>query len=257
MNKKQTTNKDNLRKRAVELKLYGLLSFFDEIADESWVERLLDAEELERQRRSLERRQANARIGPFRPMADFDWAWPTHIDRDIVEDLFQLQFLEESANVIVRGANGLGKTMIAQNLAYQAVLAGHTVRFVSASEMLNDLAAKDSTASLHRRLQRYCRPRLLAIDELGYLAYDDRHADLLFEVVSRRYGKKSTLITTNKPFSEWSEVFPNSSCVVALVDRLIHRAEVIRIEGESYRLKEAKEREDKRSKARPRKRSRK
>jgi DNA replication protein DnaC len=123
--------------------------------------------------------------------------------------------------------------------------------------MLNDLAAKDSTASLHRRLQRYQRPRLLAIDELGYLSYDDRHADLLFEVVSRRCGTKSTLITTNKPFSEWSEVFPNSSCVVALVDRLIHRAEVIRIEGESYRLKEAKEREDKRTKTRPRKRSRK
>jgi DNA replication protein DnaC len=257
MTKKPTTNSDSLRKRAAELRLFGLLSFFDEIADEPWVERLLDAEEQERQRRSLERRQANARIGLFRPMVDFDWAWPTHIDRDSVEDLFHLHFLEESANVIIRGANGLGKTMIAQNLAHQAVLAGHTARFVSASEMLNDLAAKDSTASLHRRLQRYYRPGLLAVDELGYLAYDDRHADLLFEVVSRRYGKKSTLITTNKAFSEWSEVFPNSSCVVALVDRLIHRAEVIRIEGESYRLKEAKEREDKRTKTRLRKRSRK
>jgi DNA replication protein DnaC len=243
---------DELRQLAKELGLYGLLQFFDEVADEPWVERLLVAERQERRRRSLERRLANAHLGRFRPMADFDWSWPKRIDRDVITEIFDLQFLEEAANVIIMGANGLGKTMIAQNLTHQVLLAGHTARFVLASEMLNDLAAKDSATSLHRRLQRYCRPRLLAIDELGYLSYDDRHADLLFEVVSRRNAKKSTLITTNKQFSAWSEVFPNSSCVVALVDRLLHQAEVVRIEGESYRLKEAKEREQRRKSKRGR-----
>ena len=86
------------------------------------------------------------------------------------------------------------------------------------------------------------RPDLLVVDEVGYLSYSNRHADLLFELISRRHEKKSTLITTNKSFSEWSEVFPNASCVVAMIDRLVHHAEIIAIKGESYRRKEAQER---------------
>ena len=112
--------------------------------------------------------------------------------------------------------------------------------------MLNELAQQDSPTALARRLHRYSQPQLLAIDEVGSLSYDTRHADLLFEVVSRRQ-QKSTVITTNLPFKEWNEVFPNASCVVALVDRLIHKAEVVEIEGDSYRLKEAKEREARRT----------
>ena len=104
--------------------------------------------------------------------------------------------------------------------------------------------------ALRRRLALYSRPRLLLIDEIGYLSYSNRHADLLFEIVSRRYQEKSTLITTNKPFAEWNQVFPNASCVVSLVDRLVHNAEIVQIEGESYRLKEAKERSEQRRKQR-------
>ena len=109
--------------------------------------------------------------------------------------------------------------------------------------MLNDLAAQDGDSALKRRLASYARPQLLVIDEVGYLSYSNRHADLLFEIVSRRYEEKSTLVTTNRPFAEWNEVFPNASCVVSLVDRLIHRSEILIIDGESYRLKEAKERQ--------------
>ena len=105
-----------------------------------------------------------------------------------------------------------------------------------------DTAAQDSAATLRNRIARYCRPALLVIDEVGYLSYAHRHADLLFEIVTRRYEERSTIVTTNKPFSEWNEVFPNASCVVTLVDRLIHRAEIVAIEGGSYRFKEAKER---------------
>jgi DNA replication protein DnaC len=153
-----------------------------------------------------------------------------------------LQFLADATNVVFAGPNGVGKTMCACNLGYQAVLAGHTVLFVTAGQLLGDLAALDSDSALRSRLRRYAAPDLLLIDEVGYLSYSNRHADLLFELVSRRYQHKSTVVTTNKAFADWGEVFPNAACVVSLVDRLMHRAEVVRIEGQSYRAKEAQER---------------
>jgi DNA replication protein DnaC len=132
---------------------------------------------------------------------------------------------------------------------------GHTVLFASAGQMLGDLAALDSDSALRRRLRHYARPSLLVIDEVGYLSYSNRHADLLLELVSRRYEHKSTVVTTNRPFAEWREVFPNAACVVSLVDRLVHNAEILAIEGESYRLKEAHERSDRRANQRRRTKS--
>jgi DNA replication protein DnaC len=236
-----TTIAEPLRQRAQKLGLYGLLCDWEAVASEPWLEPLIEREEAERQRRSLERRIKTSKIGRFKPMADFDFGWPNKIDREQIDDLFQLSWLDQATNVVLAGPNGVGKTMIAQNLAYQAVCRGATALFLTASEMLNDLAAQDGATSLQRRLRRYCRPQLLAIDELGYLSYDHRHADLLFEVVTRRYGHKPILITTNKPFAEWNEVFPSATCVVTLVDRLVHHAEIVQIGGGSYRLKEAKE----------------
>lgn len=241
---------DDLRERLLRLGLHGLLADFDEIAKAPWLPDLLDREERERSRRSLERRLLNAKLGRFKPLADFDWSWPKKIDRDQIEDLFSLRFLDELINVILVGPNGVGKSMIAQNLAYQALLAGHSVRFLTASELLNDLASRDSASALQRRLKHYLRPRLLVIDELGYLSYDNRHADLLFEVVCRRYTQKPLVLTTNKPFAEWNEVFPNASCVVTLVDRLVHNAEIVQIQGESFRLKEGKARAAERARQR-------
>ena len=145
-----------------------------------------------------------------------------------------------------------GKSMLIKNLLHHAVLNGFTARFTTASDMLHELAAQDSDASLARRLRRFTGPQLLAIDEVGYLNYDNRYADLLFEVVTRRYLTVPVLITTNKPFSEWAEVFSSAACVVTLVDRLIHRSEIVHLDGESYRLREAKEQAAKRSKARSR-----
>lgn len=238
---------DGLRERAERLGLYGLVAHFPEYATAPWLPELLGREEEERRRRGVLRRIRDARIGRFKTLADFDWSWPTKIDREQVEELFGLEFLKTATNVVFVGPNGVGKTMLTQNLVYQAVLAGHTARFVTASELLNDLAAQENPSSLSRRLRAVCRPSVLAIDEVGYLSYDSDHADLLFEVISRRHEAKSTILTTNRPFAEWGEVFPNASCVVALVDRLIHRAEVIPIQAESYRLKEAKEREAQRA----------
>lgn len=236
-----------LRKQAGELRLHGLLSRWAEVMGNPeqarWVAQLLGWEAAERHRRSLERRLRAAHIGPFKPLTDFDWTWPTNCDRAVVEELMTLAFLQDASNVVLVGPNGVGKTMCACNLGYQAVLAGRTALFITAAQLLGELTSLDSDSALRRRLKHYAAPDLLMIDEVGYLSYSNRHADLLFELISRRYQHKSTVVTTNKPFAEWGEVFPNAACVVSLIDRLMHRAEVVRIEGKSYRQKEADERE--------------
>jgi len=240
----------DLKDRARRLKLWGLLAQWESLSKQAWVREYLSVEEDERDRRSLERRIHGARLGAFKSMADFDWQWPEKIDRDQVEDLLQLSFLDDATNVVLLGPSGIGKTMIAQNLGHQALQHGHTVRRVTASEMLNDLAAQESSAALTRRLRRYCGPRLLILDEVGYLSYDGRYGDLLFEVVSRRHLQRSTVLTSNKAFSEWTQVFAGASCVSALVDRIVHRAEIVKIAGESYRKKEAAERAEQKAKER-------
>ena len=215
---------DELRARLKQLGLYGLLAHADDIAGKPWLDELLNIEEAERQRRSLARRLRQARIGNFKTVADFDWTWPRKIDRPAIEELFGLGFLDEGMNAILVGPNGVGKSMLLRNLAHHALVRGNTVRVTSASDMLADLAAQESAAALARRLRRYTLPKLLCVDEVGYLSYSNRYADLLFEVVTRRYDlQRSIVLSTNKAFAEWSEVFPHAACTVTLVDRLVHR----------------------------------
>jgi len=237
---------NDLLQKAKTLKLHGLIAHWDEAIKQSWINDLIHWEETVRKQRSLERRLNSAHIGRFKPLAHFDWNWPTQCDREAIEDLMQLGFIEEAVNVVLCGPNGVGKSTIAQNIAYQAVMRGYPVLFVTAGQMLNDLAAQDGDNALRRRLKHYTQPALLCIDEIGYLSYSNRHADLMFEVISRRYEEKSTVVTTNKPFTEWRDIFPNVSCVVSLIDRLVHKSEIISIEAKSFRLKESEERNLKR-----------
>lgn len=245
-NSTESTTHDTiaLREQVVALKLHGLLAHWDELSNEALaqVAQWIAWETQERHHRGLQRRLRAARIGHFKPLADFDWDWPTQCDRSAITALMHLGFIAESLNVVLVGPNGVGKSLIAQNLAHQAVLNGYSALFTNAAHMLGDLAAQDGDNALRRRFAHYARPDLLVIDEIGYLSYGTRHADLLFEIVNRRYERKPTIITTNRPFAEWSEVFPNAACVVSIVDRLIHHAEIVVLEGESFRMREARER---------------
>ncbi len=203
------------------------------------LEALVHAELDERARRRLERQLRAARLGRFKPMADFEWDWPKHLHRPTVYRVFTLDFVAKGENVVLVANQGLGKTMLTKNLVHQAVLAGHSALFVTASDLLLDLNSQDTARALERRLRAYARPHLLAIDEIGYLSYDAHAADLLYQIISRRYEQRAIVVTTNLVFKEWPTVFPNASCAVALVDRLTHHAEIIPIQGESYRHREA------------------
>jgi DNA replication protein DnaC len=243
-------NPDALQARAKALNMHGLLAHWSEAVAGGWAAPLIGWEEDERARRSLERRIHGAHIGRFKPLCDFEWDWPTAIDRATFEALMSLDFLNDATNALLVGPNGIGKSTLARNLAHEALIHGHTVLFTSAGQLLGELASLDSDSALRRRLRHYAAPTLLIIDEVGYLSYSNRHADLLFELISRRYEQKSTIVTTNRAFAEWREVFPNAACVVSMVDRLMHNAEIVSIEGESYRAKEARERAERKAKQR-------
>ena len=210
------------------------------------LEEIARLEQIEKTRRSLQSRLQRARIGRFKPIADFDWNWPKKVERDLLQRALTLEFIREGRNLVLLGSNGLGKTMVAKNIAHQAVLAGFSVLFTTAAELIEDLRSR-SPETLRRRLARYTRPHLLAVDEVGYLSYDSHAADLLYKVVDRRYERpslreassRSILITTNLAFRDWNTVFPNATSIATLLDKLTHHADVTLIEGQSYRVHES------------------
>ena len=228
-----------LFERTQRLRFHGLIEHWDEIQNKEWVETLLQWEETARHQRSLERRRSTAHIERFKPLALFDWGWPTQCDRDAIEGWMRLNFIKEAIYPILCGPNGIGKTMIACNVAHEALAQGHTVHFTTASHMLNSLERLDSDTLLRQRLKYYIHPTLLVIDGIGMLSCTSRHADLLFEVIHSRYEKKSTFITMTKSFPEWRDVFPNASSMISIIDRLIHHSRIVTLDGPSFRLKES------------------
>jgi len=222
------------------------------------VEEIARLEQVEKTQRSLQSRLQRARIGRFKPIADFDWNWPKKIERDLIERALTLDFIREGRNLALIGTNGLGKTLIARNIAHQAVLAGFSVLCTTAADLIEDLRSC-GPETLRRRLSRYTRPHLLTIDEVGYLAYDSHAADLLYKVVDRRYERpgvrelpsRSILITTNLAFGAWNTVFPNATSIATLLDKLTHHADVTLIEGESYRVHESRKEAAARRKKKP------
>lgn len=232
---------DEEQKRACQLGMWGLLDCWSQIGPELRGQ-VLAAQSAKRHERSLDRRIRASHLGIFKPVCDFDWAWPRSIDRLAIDDLMRASFLAEAINPILVGPTGSGKTMLAQNIAHAALLRGRTVRVTDAATMLTDLGRHTDSDHRRRALNRYVAPALLVIDCLGNNVYDTAQTDLLFAVVAARHLKRSTLVTTALSFGQWPAVFPNATCVHKLIDLLAHRAEVITIDADSYRFREAKSR---------------
>lgn len=232
--------------------IYLKLAFFRErhqslareAVEKNWTQldflsRLVEGESLQRKDRATQRRIQAARFPVVKTLEQFNWTWPKKINRAHVQNLFRLSFLKDKANVIFMGGAGLGKTHLATALAYEACQAGHTVLYTTAIDIVNTLVAAQSTQRLKVELRKYISPSIVLVDELGYLPIDKAGADLLFQVFSQRYETGSTIVTTNQAYKNWARVFNNDATLTsAVLDRLLHHAETVTIEGKSFRMKD-------------------
>jgi len=174
-------------------------------------------------------------IFPVTALDTYDFDYPKSIDKEVVERAATLDFMKDRTNVVLIGPSGVGKTHLANAIGQLACLRGHRVRFVTAADLVNDLVAAQARNSLHRRLAVWASYELVLVDELGYLSFDARGADLLYQVFNRRYQRASTIVTTNLPFKDWGKLFHNAAAASAIADRLVHRGLLIKIVGKSKR----------------------
>lgn len=231
-----------------ELQLVWCLQHHEELtrqaAQKGWshaecLERLLEGECHRRRDNRIQRRLQAARFPVPKTLDAFDWSWPKKIDRTHVMDLMRLAFLDAKSNVILLGGVGIGKSHIATAIGHQACMQGRSVLWTATIDMINGLVAAQATACLRRELKKYTAPDLLILDELGYLPIDKQGADMLFQVISARYERGSILLTTNRPFKQWAGIFNNDNTLAsAVLDRLLHHAQTLLIEGQSYRMKD-------------------
>src|SRR6516165_1278105 len=204
-----------------------------------YLAQLAEGETALRENRSIERRVRNARFPLLKTLEDFQWNWPRKINRPQIQNLFRLAFIATHTNVVLIGNVGLGKTHLSIALGHAACLSGHTVLFTTAVDIVNTLAAAQAAGRLKRELARYLKPALLIVDELGYLPIDKHGADLLFQIISQRYERAPMVITTNRAYKHWSQIFNNDSTLTsAILDRVLHHAETVIIEGKSFRMKD-------------------
>jgi len=204
-----------------------------------YLRRLVEAEAAARYERSVQRRTKAARLPVLKTLEQFDWSWPRKINRPQIQDLFRLRFVEQNSNVVFIGNVGLGKTHFALALAHSACLNNVPTLFTQAVEIVNTLSAAQAANTLSKALKVYAAPRLLVIDELGYLPMDKRGSDLIFQVVSARYERGATIITTNTAYKHWAPIFNNDATLTtAILDRLVHHCETVTIEGKSFRQKD-------------------
>ena len=239
---------DPLPALLLSLKLSYVLEHFETLtqqaATEQWphrdyLARLIEGEAHRREDRSVQRRIGLARFPVLKTIDQFDWSWPKKINRPQIQNLFRLRFIEDKANVMFIANVGLGKTHLSIALGHAACLRGYSVLFTTAVDIINCLSAAQAHGNLKRELRKYLRPQLVVIDELGYLPIDKRGADLLFQVISGRYEHGAIVITSNRAYKHWPEIFNNDSTLTsALLDRLLHHAETVLIDGRSHRTKD-------------------
>jgi len=206
-----------------------------------YLSELIKQESNLRRDKAVQRRVKMARFPVLKTMDQFNWSWPQKINQSQIKNLFRLKFIEEKSNVVFIGSVGVGKTHIASALGYQACLKNNTVLFTSAIDAINNLVAAQRAGLLKQELKKYLNPAVLVMDELGYLPIDKNGADLLFQIISERYERGSMIITTNRVFKDWPQIFNNDTTLTsALLDRLLHHTEAVVIEGKSYRMREVR-----------------
>lgn len=244
MNKEALQLSEQLAQLRLSFIAENYQAFADQAAREQWTHthylgRLIEGENHRRQDRRVARLIAAARFPVIKTLDQFNWNWPTKINRPYVQHLFSFGFLKDKANVIFVAGVGLGKSHLATALGHAACLKGHSVLFTTAVEAINTLAAAQAQGRLKAELKKFLSPTILVCDELGYLPIDKAGADLLFQIISGRYEKGSTIITTNEIYKKWSRIFNNDATITsAVLDRLLHHAETVLIEGTSYRMKD-------------------
>lgn len=239
---------DGLQEQLKYLNLHFIRKNLEDLAQQAaqkewshvdFLSRLIEGEADLRRDRAIQLRIQQARFPVVKTLEQFDFTYPSKINRQQVQNLFRLKFIEDKANVIFVGGVGLGKSHLSIALSHAACLAGRRVLFTTAIGIINSLAAAQNAGRFVHELKKYLRPDVVVMDELGYLPIDKHGADLLFQVISQRYERGSVVITTNKVFKQWPSIFNNDSTLTsAILDRVLHHAETVVIEGKSYRMKD-------------------
>jgi DNA replication protein DnaC len=205
--------------------------------------RLTERELLDRERRAAERRLKAARFPVVKTIDTFDFKAQGSVNEPLVRELLRGEYIQNRENVLLIGNSGTGKTHLATALGFTACAQGNRVRFSTVTQLVTDLMESREDRQLKRLQKQLARQQVLILDELGYVPFSKAGAELLFDVVRRAYERQSLIVTTNLPFENWVEVLGNERLTGALLDRLTHRVHIIEANGESYRLKEAKERQ--------------
>ena len=238
-----------LKSRLKSFKLSGIYNTVDErlsfakdksLSYQEFLELLLEDEENNRRENSYKKRYSRAKLPCLKRIEDFDFSFQPSIDRRVINDFATCQFIDQRKNIIFLGEPGVGKSHLSVAIAIKALLKGRSVLFTQVSEMLQALHQSKADNSYYKKLDYYIKPELLVLDELGFKKIPSYSADDFFEVISKRYEKGSVIITTNKSFEEWGDIFADNILASAIIDRVVHHSTVIKVNGKSYRTKNIK-----------------